>query len=149
MFKSQRLPEWWEAWLKHDNLYHVQLRATETLQQWETRLVKRRVTYSQASAQLNTHLHIFYDAVNKFCDKICKVCTKRCHPNQVAACWPNVAAEWYLPDKLKQKSILLLCHRCKTHITNNKRMCPWRTYWNCLDPGVQLGILKRLSQCKQ
>ena len=153
MCKSQRLqnelPEQREARLEHDRLYHAQIRATETLQQRETRLEKRRVTYSQASAQLNTHLKIFYDTINKFCDKICEVCTKRCYPNQVATCRPSVAAESYLPDELKQKSILLLCHRCKTHITSNKRTCPSKAYWNCLDPGVQPDILKQLSQCEQ
>ncbi|GFY47552.1 uncharacterized protein TNIN_95821 [Trichonephila inaurata madagascariensis] len=31
--------------------------------------------------------------------------------------------------------MLLLCHRCKSHINNNKDHSPTKAYWNNLDPG--------------
>ena len=153
MYKSQKLqketPEQRETRLERDRLYHSQVRAAETLQQREIRLENDRQKYSQKKSQLNIDLQTFDKSINTFCDKICDVCTKQCYPNQVATCRPSAAAESYLPNELKQKSTLLLCHRCKAHITSNKVTFPSKAYWNCLDPGVQPAVLQQLSQCEQ
>ncbi|GBM54952.1 hypothetical protein AVEN_33511-1 [Araneus ventricosus] len=52
----------------------------------------------------------------------------------------------YLPDGLRNKPMLLLCHRCKNHINSNKDHSPPKAYWNNLDLGPIPRELQELTQ---
>jgi hypothetical protein len=121
----------------------IEHRANETAEERAERLERARqyqVRYCEAMrihrATLVTDLQAFHQAINVFANQICEVCKKRCYPNQVSRCVPNVIAAVYLPTVLAQKDTLLLCHRCKTHLTSNKNFSPSKAYWNNLDPGL-------------
>jgi hypothetical protein len=44
------------------------------------------------------------------------------------------------------KDVLVLCHRCKTHLSSKKQTFPSKAYWNNLDPGK---IPDELAVCTQ
>ena len=91
----------------------------------------------------------FENAINKFCDQFCEVCKKRCYPNQVSTLKFSNSKPTYLPNVLLQKNQLLLCHRCKTHLSSRKTTAPPKAYWNKLDPGIIPNEILLLSQAEQ
>ncbi|CAI6343035.1 unnamed protein product [Macrosiphum euphorbiae] len=91
----------------------------------------------------------FEKAINTFCDQFCEVCTKRCYPNQVSILKLSNYKPNYLPIELLQKKQLLLCHRCKTHLSSRKTTAPPKAFWNKLDPGVIPNEIHLLSQAEK
>ncbi|GFT79311.1 transposable element Tcb2 transposase [Trichonephila clavipes] len=83
--------------------------------------------------------------INTFCDRTCEICTKRCYPNQVTKC-PLTETKTHLPNELRNKPALLLCHHYKKHINSNKDRSPPKAYWNNLDLGLIPRQLQELSQ---
>lgn len=119
--------------------------AAETCEEREIRLEHRR----QQRQVLNASCTEFEKAINKFCDSICEICAKRCYPNQVATFrFPEIKPS-YLPNELKQKNQLLLCRRCKSHVSSRKTTAPPKAYWNNLQPGPIPDCIKKLSQSEQ
>lgn len=137
------------AWLERDRIRHEQVRAAETTKQRESRLEQNRIRQTQTRAvetpeqrhsrlerDRNCHaqpraaesesLKTFENAINTFCER----CTKQCYPNQIQRVVYNPAVE-YLPLDLSEKEVLLLCSRCRKHVTSNKTIGP-RTgiIWN-------------------
>jgi hypothetical protein len=55
----------------------------------------------------------------------------------------------YLPDELKIKQNLMLCNRCKLHLSSKKRTCPPKAYWNNLDPGEIPTEISELTQVEK
>jgi hypothetical protein len=51
-----------------------------------------------------------------------------------------------LLQEILAKDVLVLCHRCKKHLSSKKRTFPSKAYWNNLDPGK---ILDELAICTQ
>ncbi|GFT80294.1 uncharacterized protein NPIL_246441 [Nephila pilipes] len=111
----------------------------------EQREATKEIQHSQAQRRVKTQIASFERAINTFCDRTCEICTKRCYPNQVAKCYLT-ETKAYLPDELRHRSMLLLCHRCKNHINSNKDHSPPKAYWNNLDPGPIPRELQELTQ---
>ncbi|GFU99745.1 uncharacterized protein TNCV_49611 [Trichonephila clavipes] len=65
--------------------------------------------------------------------------------NQVTKC-PLTETKTHLPNELRNKPVLLLCHHCKKHINSNKDSSPPKTYWNNLDLGLIPRQLQELCQ---
>ncbi|CAB3249469.1 unnamed protein product [Arctia plantaginis] len=55
----------------------------------------------------------------------------------------------YLPNELKQKNCLVVCNRCKAHLSSKKNIAPSKSYWNNLDPGSIPEVIAVLSQAEQ
>ncbi|GFS42492.1 uncharacterized protein TNIN_464361 [Trichonephila inaurata madagascariensis] len=49
-------------------------------------------------------------------------------------------------ETLRNRPVLLLCRRCKSHINSNKDHSPPKAYWNNLDPGRIQRELQELTQ---
>ncbi|GFQ80750.1 ATP-dependent DNA helicase [Trichonephila clavata] len=73
----------------------------------------------------------------------------RCYPNQVTNHKINLSTASYLPAELTSKGTILLCHRCKKHLTSKKTSGPVKAYWNNLDPGEVPDAIKQLTQPEQ
>ncbi|XP_063899054.1 uncharacterized protein LOC135119158 [Helicoverpa armigera] len=130
--------------------HSAQVRACETPYQREVRLTALREHSSQVRTSEKAQIETFNKTINIFCDRVCEICTKRCYPNQVTNCNVNVSASSYLPAELTNKGTILLCHRCKNHLTSKKKTCgPAKAYWNNLDPGEVPDIIKQLTQPEQ
>jgi len=86
----------------------------------------------------------FENSINTFCE----VCTKRCYPNQVSTLKFSNSKPSNLPNVLLQKNQLLLCHRCKTHLSR-KITAPPNAFWNKFDPGIIPNEILLLSQAEQ
>ncbi|GIY57521.1 ATP-dependent DNA helicase [Caerostris darwini] len=88
-------------------------------------------------------------AINTFCDKICEVCTKRCYQHQISRWTVDTKTAPYLPNELKQRNCLVVCNRCKTHLSSKKNIAPSKSYWNNLDPASIPEVIAELSQAEQ
>jgi hypothetical protein len=92
--------------------------ANETVDQQN----KRLKTYRETQQLVRVNVEIFDPDFYVFAETICKVCSKRCYPNQCAKSnLSNCGFLSYLPQKLSTKDVLVLCHRCKTHLSSKKR----------------------------
>ena len=130
--------------------YSSQMRAAETPEHHQARLLLVRRNISQQRERLQSDIKTLKKEINTFYNQICEVCLKRCYPNQIVSCRPSdQALQNYLPDGLKKSEPLRVCHRCKTHITSRKTMCPSKAYWNDLDPGVIPDVILQLNQHEQ
>jgi hypothetical protein len=57
-----------------------------------------------------------------FAEKYCEVCSKLCYANQCAKLnLSNYGLSSYLIQVLSAKDDLVLCHRCKTHLSSKNR----------------------------
>lgn len=54
-----------------------------------------------------------------------------------------------MPNELKQKKCLVVCNRCKAHLSSKKNIAPSKAYWNNLDPGSIPEVIAKLSQAEQ
>ena len=138
-----RSPEERQILLSKNRAYYANKIANETDDQRNQRLSIRKQNADKRKATVDS----FNDEINVFADSICEVCLKRCFPNQcVNLNTTSCGFPDYLPTELSSKSHLLLCHRCKNHLTSNKRIFPAKSYWNDLDPGI---IPDELASCTQ
>ncbi|GFY78118.1 hypothetical protein TNIN_62041 [Trichonephila inaurata madagascariensis] len=87
----------------------------ETQEQCKVRQERQRIQHSQTLRRVNAQIAAFERAINTFCDRTCEICTKRCYPNQVTKC-PLTETKTHLPNEFRNKQVLLLSHRCKSHI---------------------------------
>ncbi|GIY31477.1 ATP-dependent DNA helicase [Caerostris extrusa] len=112
----------------------VEIRATESEQDRAFRLQQMRQRNAE-SRRLSRASITGMQAINMFCDKICEVCTKRCYQHQISRWTVDTKTAPYLPNELKQRNCLVVCNRCKTHLSSKKNFAPSKSYWNNLDPG--------------
>ncbi|GFW37625.1 ATP-dependent DNA helicase [Trichonephila clavipes] len=117
----------------------------ETQEQRKAHQERQRIQHSQTLRRVNAQIAAFESAINTFCNRTCEICTKRCHPNQVTKC-PLTETKTYLPNELKSKPLLLLCHRCKSHSNRNRDHSPPKAYWNNLNPGPIQIKLQEITQ---
>ncbi|GFV85979.1 uncharacterized protein TNCV_203591 [Trichonephila clavipes] len=106
---------------------------------------RQHIQHSQTLRRVNAQISVFERAINTFCDRTCEICTTQCYPNLVTKC-PLTETKAYLPYELRNKPMLLLCHRCKCHMNSNKDHSPLKGYWNNLDPGPKPRELQELTQ---
>ncbi|GFQ72034.1 ATP-dependent DNA helicase [Trichonephila clavata] len=130
-------------------MHNSQVRSDETPEQREVRLSALRMHRSQVRKAEKSQIEAFNKTINIFCDKVCEICTKRCYPNQVTNHKINLSTASYLPAELTSKGTILLCHRCKKHLTSKKTSGPAKAYWNNLDPGEVPDAIKQLTQPEQ
>lgn len=126
--------------IKYEQYLHR--RAAETLEERSAHLEKIRQQRHERAASLE----MFEKDINTFCNRFCEICTKRCYPNQVTTFQLGTTKPAYLPDELQINSQLILCHRCKTHVSSQKTTAPSKAYWNKLDPGIIPNEILVLSQ---
>lgn len=127
-------------------------RALEDAEAKEARLQANREKYAAMKSKIDN----FQKEINVYADHNCEVCTKTCYPNQVVKYTMPEAPPNYLPNELKKKPLLVLCHTCKSHLSNkNKLTHPPKAYWNRLEPGEipaciqvltksEIGLLSRI-----
>lgn len=121
---------------------NAESRANETQQEHNKCLRRSRLLYANRLSDGDE----FIRAINTFCDRICEICLKQCYPNQVVN-YRNVVAKSYLPEELANKDVLIVCHRCNTHLKNGqKKKCPSKAYWNNLDPGIIPDVISALTE---
>ncbi|GFR03235.1 ATP-dependent DNA helicase [Trichonephila clavata] len=130
-------------------MHNSQVRSDETPEQREVRLSALRMHRSKVRKAEKSQIEAFNKTINIFCDKVCEICTKRCYPHQVTNHKINLSTASYLPAELTSKGTILLCHRCKKHLTSKKTSGPAKAYWNNLDPGEVPDAIKQLTQPEQ
>jgi hypothetical protein len=118
-----------------------------TLNETESQRNERLKALREAQQLIRANVENFDQDIHVFAETICEVCTKRCYPNQCAKLnVSNCGFPHYLPQELLSKDVLVLCHRCKIHLSSNKKTFPPKAYWNNLDPGK---IPDELAVCTQ
>ncbi|XP_064090832.1 uncharacterized protein LOC135204616 [Macrobrachium nipponense] len=122
--------------LEVERVRRAQSRAEKMAKQREARLEVQRVHHAKRVQEQIGLSPTFKNVDNKFCDRLCEICHKRCYPNQIYKVKYNVAALSYLPPSLTPKPSLLLCFLCRKHVMSNKTEGPSNAYWNNLDPGI-------------
>ncbi|KAG5666753.1 hypothetical protein PVAND_014765 [Polypedilum vanderplanki] len=130
--------------LQQDRLRHFERRENETHEEHEIRLQRLRIEYAQRMASVEE----FNKTINTFCDKNCDICEKKCYPDQVAN-YQNVTPKPYLPIELAEKEVLIVCHRCHTHLKSSKTQCPSKAYWNNMRPGDIPDEIKALVKAER
>ncbi|KAG5680198.1 hypothetical protein PVAND_009723 [Polypedilum vanderplanki] len=130
--------------LERDRLRQEERRENESVEEHEVRLQERRILYAQRVASTTE----FNNFINTFCNKNCDICEKQCYPDQVAN-YQNVTPKPYLPTELAEKNVLLVCHRCHTHLKTRKTQCPPKAYWNNMRPGDIPDEIKVLTKAER
>ena len=128
--------------LASNSMRNALARAAETIEEHDERLRLLREAFANRLLDGDE----FYRTINTFCDRVCDICLKQCYPNQVVN-YRNDVPKSYLPQKLADKSVLVVCHRCNTHLKNGRKtQCPPKAYWNNLDPGSIPDVIKVLTE---
>ncbi|KAG5685138.1 hypothetical protein PVAND_014332 [Polypedilum vanderplanki] len=142
--RAEETVEEYISWLEQDRLRHERLRLNETPEEHEARLQRLRIEYAQRKANTEE----FNKTINTFCDRNCDICEKKCYPDQVAN-YQNVTSKSYLPQELTEKDIIIVCHRCHTHLKSSKTQCPSKAYWNNMRPGDIPDEIKALTKVER
>ncbi|KAG5666270.1 hypothetical protein PVAND_017605 [Polypedilum vanderplanki] len=142
--RAEETAEEYISRLEQDRLRHERLRLNETPEEHEARLQRLRIEY----AQRMTNVEEFNKTINTFCDRNCDICEKKCYPDQVAT-YQNVTPKPYLPQELAEKNIIIVCHRCHTHLKSSKTQCPSKAYWNNMRPGDIPDEIKALTKAER
>lgn len=133
--------------LERQRNVRIRQRNTETSEQRDrrsTQTINRCIDYRRSVC-----FDKFEAAINVLADEVCDICTKRCYPKQVVNFNLSDEPPDYLPLELVQKRHLILCYRCKSHISSKKTIPPSKAYWNNLNPGVIPPEIEVLSQSEQ
>ncbi|GFR06815.1 ATP-dependent DNA helicase [Trichonephila clavata] len=130
-------------------LYMKRYRAAQSEEDRTARSQQKRQHDIESRRSYKGSMADFMQAINTFCEKICEICTKRCYPHQISKWTINSKTAPYLPNELKQRNGLVVCNRCKTHLSSKKNIAPAKSHWNHLDPGSIPEVIANLSQAEQ
>jgi hypothetical protein len=121
------------------------IRMMQDEEEKEARLQAERQKYKELQSKVET----FKRAINVYADQQCEICTKQCYPNQIVKYIMPASPPTYLPNELKNKPFLMVCHTCKSHLMKkNKKLHPPKAYWNKLDPGAVPNCIKVLTKAE-
>ncbi|XP_044597317.1 uncharacterized protein LOC123273901 [Cotesia glomerata] len=138
-----------EVRLQQIRQHEAEKRISESDQAREVRLQQMQQRNAESRRLSRASITGFIKTINTFCDKICEICTKRCYTHQISNWIVDTKTAPYLPDELTQKNSLVVCNRCKSHLTSKKVVAPSKSYWNNLDPGTIPEVISVLTQAEQ